>query len=32
MTNGKFRVNELAVSITATGDEIITPVLERVNE
>ena len=32
MTNGKFRVDELAVSITATGDEVINPVLERVNE
>lgn len=30
MTNGEFRVNELNVSITATGDETITPVLERV--
>lgn len=32
MTNGKFRVNELNVSVTAAGDETITPVLERVNE
>ena len=30
MTNGDFRVNELTVAISATGDEIITPVLERV--
>lgn len=30
MTNGQFRVNELNVSISATGDETITPVLERV--
>lgn len=30
MTNGQFRVNELSVSISATGDELITPVLERV--
>lgn len=29
-TSGLFRVNELAVSVTATGAEIITPVLERV--
>jgi hypothetical protein len=29
MTNGSFRVNELAVSVSATGDETITPVLER---
>lgn len=32
MTSGKFRVNELGVSVTANGDETITPVLERVNE
>lgn len=32
MTNGKFRVNELNVAISAAGDETITPVLERVNE
>ena len=30
MTNGKFRVNELNVDISAGGDETITPVLERV--
>lgn len=30
MTNGDFRVNELAVSVSANGDETITPVLERV--
>ena len=30
MTNGNFRVNELNVAISATGDETITPVLERV--
>jgi len=30
MTNGKFRVNELNVTVTANGDEKITPVLERV--
>jgi hypothetical protein len=30
MTNGQFRVNELAVSVSATGGETITPVLERV--
>lgn len=30
MTNGKFRVNELTVDISAAGDETITPVLERV--
>lgn len=29
MTNGKFRVNELAVEISAAGNEVITPVLER---
>ena len=32
MTNGKFRVNELTVNISAGGDETITPILERVNE
>lgn len=32
MTNGKFRVNELEVKISASGDETITPTLERVNE
>jgi len=30
MTNGKFRVNELTVDISAGGDETITPILERV--
>lgn len=30
MTNGAFRVNELAVSVSANGDETIVPVLERV--
>lgn len=30
MTNGEFRVNELNVTVTANGDETITPVLERV--
>jgi hypothetical protein len=30
MTNGEFRVNELSVDVTSTGDETITPVLERV--
>lgn len=30
MTNGEFRVNELNVSISAAGDETITPVLERI--
>lgn len=30
MTNGKFRVNELDVDISAAGDETITPILERV--
>lgn len=30
MTNGKFRVNELSVVVSAAGDETITPVLERV--
>lgn len=30
MTNGDFRVNELTVSISSAGDEMITPVLERV--
>jgi hypothetical protein len=29
MTNGAFRVNELAVAVSANGDETITPVLER---
>lgn len=29
MTNGQFRVNELGVSVSATGAETITPVLER---
>lgn len=29
MTNGKFKVNELAVSISATGAENIEPTLER---
>lgn len=29
MTNGEFRVNELNVAVSATGDETITPVLER---
>ena len=29
MTNGKFRVNELAVNVSSTNDETITPVLER---
>lgn len=32
MTNGSFRVNELTVDISASGDETITPILERVNE
>lgn len=32
MTNGKFRVNELTVDITAGGSESIKPVLERVIE
>lgn len=32
MTNGKFRVDELKVDISASGDETITPTLERVNE
>ena len=32
MTNGMFRVNELAVSVTAAGDEVITPVLERIHD
>jgi hypothetical protein len=31
MTNGQFRVNQLKVAISATGDETISPVLERVN-
>lgn len=30
MTNGAFRVNELAVMVSANGAETITPVLERV--
>lgn len=30
MTNGKFRVNELNVDVSAAGDELITPVLERI--
>ena len=30
MTNGDFRVNELNVAISSAGDELITPVLERV--
>ena len=30
MTNGAFRVNELTVSVSANGDENITPILERV--
>ena len=30
MTNGKFRVNELEVDISANGAETIVPVLERV--
>lgn len=30
MTNGQFRVNELAVDISATGAESIKPILERV--
>lgn len=30
MTNGKFRVNELNVNVSAAGDELIKPVLERV--
>ena len=30
MTNGNFKVNELTVSVSAAGDEVITPVLERV--
>jgi len=32
MTNGKFRVDELSVDISASGDETIKPTLERVNE
>lgn len=32
MTNGKFRVDELNVDISASGDETITPTLERVDE
>ena len=31
MTNGKFRVNELNVSVSAANNETITPVLERYN-
>lgn len=30
MTSGEFRVDELTVSVTAGGDETITPTLERV--
>lgn len=30
MTNGQFRVDELNVSVSASGDETIQPVLERV--
>lgn len=30
MTNGNFRVDELKVDISADGDELITPTLERV--
>lgn len=30
MTNGQFRVNELEVSVSATGAESIKPILERV--
>lgn len=30
MTNGQFRVNELNVNVSAGGDELITPVLERI--
>lgn len=30
MTNGQFRVNELEVSVSATGAESITPILERI--
>ncbi len=30
MTNGDFRVNELAVRVSSANDETITPVLERV--
>ena len=30
MTSGAFRVNELSVAISATGNEVITPTLERV--
>lgn len=32
MTNGKFRVNELEVNVSASGSENIKPILERVNE
>jgi len=31
MTNGQFRVNELNVSVSATNNEVITPILERYN-
>lgn len=31
MTNGQFRVNQLNVAISASGDETISPILERVN-
>lgn len=30
MTNGEFRVNELAVTVSSAGDETIAPVLERI--
>lgn len=30
MTNGRFRVNELDVTVSANGDETITPTLERI--
>ena len=30
MTNGDFRINELNVAVSSAGDELITPVLERV--
>lgn len=30
MTNGAFRVNELNVTVSAGGDETITPILERI--
>lgn len=29
MTNGSFRVNELAVNVSASNGEVVTPVLER---